>query len=101
MTPVDAAVYAQVATAVFPHARLRHARPLAGGISAQMVALDVALPDGRSRRLVVRQASTAAAEYRLLRQLQPLPVAAPVPLALDLSGALLPTPYLVLDYVAG
>ena len=65
-------------------------RPLAGGVSSRVTALDLAMPDGATRRLVVREpgaaaseppgASSARSEHDLLLYLRRagLPVPAPV-----------------------
>ncbi|MCB0159169.1 MAG: phosphotransferase [Caldilineaceae bacterium] len=72
-----------------PTWRLLRAWPLTGGVSARVTALDVLLPDGRPRALVLREHGpadvaanprVAADEFRLLAHLHAagLPVPAPV-----------------------
>lgn len=109
-TPVDDARFARIAAQCAPTALLLRARPLTGGLSATVTALELALPDGSRRTLVVRQHGAAdlarnprvaAAEYRLLRLLQTEGVLAPAPIWLDESGAILPEPYVVCEYVEG
>jgi aminoglycoside phosphotransferase (APT) family kinase protein len=93
-----------------PDARLRAARPLAGGVSAQVLALEVAHPDGRAETLVLRQhgaadlardPEVAAHEFRVLQALQAAGVPAPAPLHLDTSGTVLPTSFLLQGFVTG
>jgi len=93
-----------------PQARLLRTWALQGGVSAQMTAFEIALPDGRTQKLVLRQhgeadraanSQVAAHEFRLLQALRAAGLAVPVPCSLDTSGKVLPTPYLVLEYVEG
>lgn len=93
-----------------PRARLLRHRPLTGGISAQMTALEIARADGTTAQVVVRRhgeldrmrnPNITADEFRLLRHLQAFDVAAPVPLHLDTTCTIFPTPYLVVEYVDG
>ncbi|MFE0758587.1 phosphotransferase family protein [Inquilinus sp. NPDC058860] len=93
-----------------PGARLLAARPLAGGVSAEVTALQVAHPDGRAETLVLRRHGAAdlardpdiaAHEFRLLQVLQTAGVPAPRPLHLDTSGTILPTPFLLQSFVDG
>ncbi|TSD85898.1 phosphotransferase [Mycobacterium sp. KBS0706] len=95
---------------VLPGARLRAARPLAGGVSAEVTALEVVHPDGRAETLVLRRHGAAdlardpdiaAHEFRLLQLLQAAGVPAPLPLYLDESGTILPTPFLLQSFVDG
>ena len=50
-----ASVFDAVARRVEPGARLLRAWPLTGGVSAQATGLEIALPDGTTRKLVVRR----------------------------------------------
>jgi aminoglycoside phosphotransferase (APT) family kinase protein len=95
---------------LYPEARLMAARPLAGGVSAEVTALDIAYPDGRAETLVLRRHGAAdlardpdiaAHEFRLLQVLQAAGVPAPTPLHLDTSGTILPTPWLLQSFVDG
>ena len=106
----EAEKFAQVAQQVEPHSTLLRTWELQGGVSAQVTALELARPDGRTRKLVVRQHGAvdrehnpqiAADEFKLLQLLQSVGVAAPAPLYLDQSGAIFATPYIVLEYVEG
>lgn len=93
-----------------PDARLRAARPMVGGVSAQVLALEVAYPDGWSETMVLRRhgaadlardPEVAAHEFRVLQTLQAAGVPAPAPLHLDTSGTLLLTPFLLQGFVEG
>ncbi|OWJ63971.1 phosphotransferase family protein [Inquilinus limosus] len=106
----DHATLERVLRRLHPDARLLGARPLAGGVSAQVVALEAALPDGRTETVVLRRHGAAdlardpeiaAHEFRLLQALQAAGVPAPAPLHLDTSGTILPTPWLLQGFIDG
>jgi aminoglycoside phosphotransferase (APT) family kinase protein len=106
----DAARFAQVAQRVEPGGTLLRAWPLHGGVSAQVTALEVAQPGGGTRTVVVRRHGPvdlahnpriAADEFRLLQLVRAAGVPAPAPYCYAESGAVFPTPYLVIEYVAG
>lgn len=68
------------------------------------------MPDGATKKLVIRQYSQgklahslhpAEREFRLLQTLQAVGLSVPTPLHLDLSGTILPTPFLVNEYMEG
>lgn len=93
-----------------PRARLLRAWELAGGVSAQTMGLEIALPDGQARKLILRRhggadlardPEVAAHEFRLLQVLRSAGLAVPTPYLLDESGQLFATPCLVLEYVEG
>ncbi len=100
----------RVARRIHPHAELLRTWMLTGGISAQMTALEIALPDGQTRKLIVRQPGegtlrenpqAAADEFRLLHILQHAGLNVPAPYYVDESGSILPTPYLVIEWIDG
>jgi aminoglycoside phosphotransferase (APT) family kinase protein len=75
-----------------------------------MTALEIERPDGQTKRMVVRQPSdevlrqnprAAQDEFRLLQLMQSTGLATPAPYHLDQSGKILPTSYLVTEYVEG
>jgi len=85
-------------------------RALTGGVSAQVIAFEIEHPDSPRQKLVLRRhgetdyannPNIAADEYRLLQILNAVGVPAPVPIYLDTSRELLPTPYLVVTYIEG
>lgn len=84
--------------------------PLAGGVSAQVTALELAGPGGATRRLVLRQYGAADLgrdpqiaehEFELLRALHAAGMPVPAPIAFDQSNTLLPSPFLVIELVEG
>lgn len=108
-TPPDQA-FAQLVQQFARGAQLLRTWPLAGGVSAQVTALEIERPDGQIGRMVVRQHGAAdlrqnpqiaADEARLLQIVRAAGVAAPVPYHVDQSGAIFPTPVLVVEYVEG
>jgi aminoglycoside phosphotransferase (APT) family kinase protein len=66
-----------------------------------MTALEIAIPGGGRRTVVVRQHPGAGREFRALQVAHARGLAAPAPLFLDASGEILTAPYLVLEYVEG
>src|SRR5215213_1291195 len=85
----------RLAQRIEPQSSLLRAWPLAGGISAQMTALEIALPDGRTKKMIVRRPGDATRsrnphaahdEFKLLRLLRSLGLATPAPYYLDQSG---------------
>lgn len=93
-----------------PGSRLLRTWALRGGVSAQMTAFEIALPDGATQRLVLRQhgeadraanPQVAANEFRLLRALHAAGLPVPPAYDLDTSGEILPLPYIVLACVEG
>lgn len=100
----------QLARRIDPAAQVRWTWRLAGGVSAQVTALELGRADGQTTKLIVRQHGTvdrtrnphiARDEFRLLQIAQAHGLAAPKPVYVDESGALLPAPYLVIEYVEG
>jgi aminoglycoside phosphotransferase (APT) family kinase protein len=108
--PLDLSLIAAIVRRWEPGARLIEARPLEGGVSAQTTCLEVETSAGEHQRLVLRRHGAwdlaqnpriAATEYALLRALHArgLPVACP--LTLDEACDLMPTPYILLEYLPG
>jgi aminoglycoside phosphotransferase (APT) family kinase protein len=100
----------QIVARFDPDVRLMRSWPLTGGISAQVVALEIECATGERRTLVLRRHGEvdfgrnpriAADEFRILEILQSAGIAAPVPLLLDESCDLLPAPYLVMEFIEG
>ncbi len=81
---------------VDPGVRVVRRWNLAGGIAAEMTAVEVVWPDGSSGRVVVRRNDTAAREFDLLPHLASLGIPVPRPRGFDNATAAL-----VLDYVDG
>lgn len=102
--------WAQIAGQAVAGSRLLAVRPLAGGVSAQVTALDITSPDTGPQTVVVRRHGdldfalkphVAATEFALLRRMQALGVPVPQPLYLDESSNLLGRPFLVTSHMPG
>ncbi len=107
--PTDKAVE-QIVERAFPGSRVRRAWPLTGGISAAVTAIEIEQPDGRVRRLTLRQpgaldgeraSDTSEKEHRVLQFLHDAGLPVPEPLLLDRSGEIVPGPLLLLEYIDG
>ncbi len=104
------AAFEQVAQKAVPGGRLLRAWPLTGGVSARVTALEIERADGSAITLVVRLygevnlrviPNVAAHEFRLLQAVYAAGIPAPKPHYFDMSGAVFPTPYIVVDFVTG
>lgn len=102
--------FEQLVQKVEPGSRLLRTWRLEGGVSAQVTAVEIARPDGRTKKMTVRRhgerdrkrnPQIAADEFRLLQILQSFALAAPKPYYLDQSGEIFGTPILVVEYVEG
>lgn len=103
-------VFSIIAQRVVSGATLLRHRPLGGGVSAEVHALEITSAGGRSG-LVVRRHGAAgwkaladdvtAREFRLLAAIHAAGLRVPEPLLLDVSGELLPSPFLVVSLVEG
>ncbi|MCQ3930158.1 MAG: phosphotransferase family protein [Chloroflexi bacterium] len=92
------------------HSRLVRAWPLTGGVSAQIVAIEMAHADGQTQKMIVRlhgeidrqqNPQVAADEFKLLQHLKSAGLAVPAPYYLDTSCEIFPIPYLVIEFVEG
>jgi aminoglycoside phosphotransferase (APT) family kinase protein len=106
----DPAAIRGVLRAVDPQLRPRRAYPLTGGVSAQVTAIEAELPDGGLQLFVLRQygaadvagrSDVATAEYRLLAALHAVGLPVPRPYYASDSGAWLPGPFLVIEFIEG
>lgn len=89
---------------------LRGHAPLTGGVSSRVTCVELALPDGATRRVVVREPGTAAwkgpvaqtaeREHALLGYLHGAGLPVPRPLLLD-EGRGAATPFFVMELVEG
>jgi aminoglycoside phosphotransferase (APT) family kinase protein len=93
-----------------PQSMLMRTWKLKGGVSAQMTSIEVERPDGCTKKMIVRQHGEvelkhkphiAADEFKLLRLLHSVGLAAPEPYYLDESGEIFSTPYIVIEYIEG
>ena len=101
--------YVHIAQRLFPGARPQRRWPLAGGASAEIEALELTLPSGQQRTVVVRRpqgaagslrcATAAQAELELLQVLRSQGLPVPQPLLLETANHLLGSAVLVLSYV--
>jgi aminoglycoside phosphotransferase (APT) family kinase protein len=106
----DPAALAQLLAAIDPGLRLVTSRPLTGGVSSEVTAVDAVRPGGQAERLVVRlygpanlasDPHSAGHEHRLLTLLQSAGLQVPRPLYFDESCSILPVPCLVTEFVDG
>lgn len=95
---------------VEPQGRLAGASRLAGGVSAQVYAVEVELPAGLARRLVVRlhgerdlarNPQIAAHEFELLKILSDAGLPVPTPVCVGGAGEFYPAPCLVTEFIEG
>jgi aminoglycoside phosphotransferase (APT) family kinase protein len=94
----------QIVASVEPRGRLLRSWPLVGGISAHTTALEIMLPDGETRKLVIRQLgkgvleenpNAASDEFRMLQTIVALGVPTPTPYFVGQDD------YFVMDYIDG
>ncbi len=102
--------FAQLVRRIDPQSTLRRRWEVRGGVSAQVTGLEVLLSDGQTRKMIVRRHGAvdrtqnpqiAADEFRLLQILQSVALPTPIPYYLDQSGAVFPTPYIVIECIEG
>ena len=102
--------FAQVVQKIEPHSKLLRTWELAGGISAQVTALEIERPDGQTKKMIVRQhgdvdlkhnPQVASDEFKLLQLLHSAGLATPMPYYLDQSGDIFSKPYVVIEYIEG
>jgi aminoglycoside phosphotransferase (APT) family kinase protein len=100
----------QVVNRIQPSSNLIRAWELPGGVSAQVIALEIAHMDGATQKLVVRlhgeidraqNPNIAADEFKLLNHLYNARLPVPKPLFVDDSGEIFPIPYIVVEYIDG
>ena len=102
--------FEQLIQKIAPQGKLLRTWALKGGISAQMTALEFLLPDGQTKKVIVRQPgeraikhnpNAAADEFKILEIVQSVGVSAQTPYYLDQSGEIFSEPYLVIEYMEG
>jgi aminoglycoside phosphotransferase (APT) family kinase protein len=100
----------QLIRKIHPESSLLRTWPLHGGASAQMTAMEVALPDGQTKKWILRRYSdwvlkyfpnAPAAEFKILQALQSIHITTQTPYLFDPSGEILSAPYLILEYIEG
>jgi aminoglycoside phosphotransferase (APT) family kinase protein len=91
----------------FPGARLSSFETLTGGVSADVTRLDMSMPDGKTRSVVLREHGARhdghrlATEFAALEAVHSVGLAVPEPLVCDDSRSLLENPWLLMEYVEG
>lgn len=102
--------FERIAQRLAPSAKLLSIQKLQGGISAEMTAVQLERADGSIQKVIVRRPGEAALKYnpnmarhefKRLQLLGTLALSTQTPLFLDESGEILPTPYLVMEYIEG
>lgn len=105
---LDRRKLAAIVRRMVPQAQLLRTWPLTGGVSAQVIGFEIALPDDVRAKLVLRRYGeadlqqdpyVAPHEFQLLLALHYAELPAPIPRFFDQSGEVLPAPYLVITYV--
>lgn len=93
-----------------PQSTLLRRWEMRGGVSAQVTALEVLLPNGQTKKMIVRQHGVidrahnpriAADEFRLLQIVRSVGLPTPTPYYLDQSGEIFPMPYIVIEFMEG
>lgn len=100
----------RLAQAAIPGGCLVRVRPLEGGFSAQVTAMEISGPDGASHKLIVRQNGNVDSraipqimrdEYKLLEFLTAQELAVPAPIYLDDHDEFLNQPCMVMAFMDG
>jgi aminoglycoside phosphotransferase (APT) family kinase protein len=95
---------------IAPGAVLVRTWSLKGGISAEMTAFEIELPDSQVKRMILRRPGTetlkreptaAIDEFRLLQMTRSLGLPTQTPYLLDSMGRFFSTPCLVVEYIEG
>ena len=102
--------FEQVVHKFDPYSKLIRTWELKGGVSAQMMALEIERPDGHTKKMIVRQHDevdhkhnphVVADEFKLLQLLRSVGLAVPEPYYLDQSGEIFSMPYIIIEYIEG
>jgi aminoglycoside phosphotransferase (APT) family kinase protein len=108
--PTEDQAFERLVQTIAPQSSLVRIWQLNGGISAQMTALEIERPGGQPHKIIVRRPGdrtlqqnprTAEDEFKLLQIARSVGLATQTPYYLDRSGAIFPTPYLVIEYIEG
>lgn len=100
----------QIIQAIYPNWELQKTLELTGGISAQTMLLEVATPDPKLQKMVLRQhgeadrqrnPNIAQDEFKLLTVLYEISIPVPKPIQVDSSNSILPYPYLLIEFIDG
>lgn len=99
------ATFEAVAERAFSDAEVLHVERLTGGVSADVYRLDLSTRDAGRRSVVLRvhgathSGHPATLEYELLQALHNAGVPVAEPLGLDVTGEIIPEPYLMMAFV--
>jgi aminoglycoside phosphotransferase (APT) family kinase protein len=102
--------FARLVRRIDPQSTVLRRWEVQGGVSARVTALEVVLSGGQTRKMIVRQHGAvdctrnphiAADEFRLLQMLHAVALPTPIPYDLDQSGAVFPTPSIVIEFIEG
>lgn len=102
--------FEQIVQNFAPQAKLLRAWKLTGGVSAQVTALEISLPDGQTQKYIVRQHGAidlaqnpdiATDEFKLLSALHSAGLPVPQPYFVDTSAKIFDAPYIVLEFIDG
>ncbi|NUM43536.1 MAG: phosphotransferase, partial [Anaerolineales bacterium] len=105
----EAQKFARLLETLAPDHHLLRTWPLAGGVSAQVTALEIRTPTGDTQRWIARQHGPrdlarnphlAEDEFRLLQILQTTGIPVPAPLHLAPAG-IFPAPLLITAFIEG
>ena len=108
--PVPDPAFDRIVQSSAPGSRLLRLSPLEGGTSNQMTVLACARPGAQVERMILRRpgggdpllrAQAVEKEFGFLQLARAAGLPVPEPLYLDMSGEILPSPYLVEGYIAG
>jgi len=100
-------VYTSIAKKLFPLAEVESMERLVGGVSADVHRLILRLVNNEKKCIVVRahrpshDGHCVELEYKLLQALHHSGLPVPLPLLVDVSCTLLPTPYLLMEFLEG
>lgn len=100
-------IYKSIATKIYPNAQVKDVVPFTAGVSADVCRLDLQLTNGEPRSLVLRahrsshNGHPADLEYTLLKALSFTDIPVAKPLLVDISGDILPQPFVRLEFVEG
>jgi aminoglycoside phosphotransferase (APT) family kinase protein len=93
-----------------PQSKLIRTWELKGGVSAQVTAIEIERPDGRTKKMIIRQHGAvdlkrnphiAADEFKLLQILKSVGSPTPTPYYFDESGQIFSTPYIIIEFIEG
>lgn len=106
----ESQIFEKIIQIVAPHSKLIRLWPLKGGLSAEMLAIEIEASAGQKKKFIIRQFDEAASEPKLhpleyefmvLKIAQSYGLTVPTPYHFDPSGKYLAGPYMILNYIEG